>query len=253
MSLVGDNKESSIPQALFPNRRAVIAAGASMAFFALAANVPYTALMALFDYDDVLRRPAGEALTLFHQRGGPLVIAWWGFALAAFGFAISAGLLGEAFREGRAAIPRWIVGFGIASGLIQTAALLRWTFVVPHLAAAYAGAPDGSAAQANAVAAYDVLNFYAGAALGEHLGQLLLAVWTAGVALSLRRLGGATGWIALAGLATLPFWLIGQSEMLAPATPGLPSLEVIPIAFMAWELWLVVLGGALVARAVRRG
>ncbi len=78
---------------------------------------------------------------------------------------------------------------------------------------------------------------------------MLLAVWTAGVALSLRRLGGAAGGIALAGLATVPLWLIGQSEMLAPVLPGLPVIEAAPLAFMSWQLWLAALGIALALRS----
>ena len=231
-----------------PAARAVFAAGLALAAFAIAANGPYAALIALFDYDDVLRRPAGEVLTAFRAGGAALVAAWWGFALAALGFTAAVGLLGEAFRPGLAAIPRWVTAFGLASGFIQCAALLRWTFVVPGLAESYAAAAPDSPARATAEAIYLTLNAYAGAGLGEHLGQMLLAVWTAGVALSLRRLGGAAGGIALAGLTTVPLWLIGQSEMLAPVLPGLPVVEAAPLAFMSWQLWLAALGIALALR-----
>lgn len=233
--------------------RTLFAAGAALAGFALVVNIPYAALIALFDYDDVLRRPAGEVLTTFRAGGTALVAAWWGFALSALGFAIAAGLLGEALREGRPTIPRWVTGLGVASGLVQAAALLRWTFVVPHIAASYAAAPAGSPDQAIAVATYEALNAYVGAGLGEHLGQLLLVVWTAGVAWSLRRLGGATGAIAASGLVTLPFWLAGQTEMLSTVMPDLSAIEAGPIAFMAWEAWILVLGVALIVRALRRG
>jgi hypothetical protein len=52
-------------------------------------------------------------------------------------------------------------------------------------------------------------------------------------------------WIAVAGALTLPFWLIGQTELLHMVVPAVPSIEVIPLAFMAWEAWLLLMAVAL--------
>lgn len=76
-----------IPEDL--NRPALIKAGIALSAVAVLANIPYAALIALFDYDDVLRRPAGEVLELFHAGGSPLVLAWWTFGLSALGFAVA--------------------------------------------------------------------------------------------------------------------------------------------------------------------
>ncbi len=51
---------------------------------AVAFNVPYAALAALYAYPQVLRRPPGEALDLFQAGGPPLVLAWIGFMLCAW-------------------------------------------------------------------------------------------------------------------------------------------------------------------------
>lgn len=220
-------------------------AGIALTAFALYAAIPYSALIALFDYDDVLRRPAGEVLSLFRAGGQPLILAWWGFAMAAVGFAVAAGLAGEALAR-RGMMPRWATMLGIASGLIQAVALLRWVFVIPALAASHAS--GGPAAQADAASTYELLNLYAGAGLGEHLGQVLLIIWTAAFAIALIRLGGVLRLAGIAGLATLPFWLAGQTEMLSLVMPSLPLLETIPIAFMAWQLWLAVAGVMLALR-----
>jgi hypothetical protein len=72
------------------------------------------------------------------------------------------------------------------------------------------------------------------------------------VGLALIRMGGALRWIGAAGLVTLPAWILGQTELLAPSMPGLPVIEVIPYAFMAWELWMLVLGIALIVKAIRK-
>lgn len=234
------------------SKPAAMQAGIALAVVAVAANFPYAALIELFDYDDVLRRPAGEVLTLFSAGGTPLVMAWWTFALSAIGFAVAAALTGEALKGGKARLPSWFTTFGVLSGVFQAVALLRWTFVIPNLAAAYAQSAEGSAERAAAVTAYEALNWFAGAGMGEHLGQILLMVWTLGVGFALVRMGGAFRWIGAAGMATLPFWIVGQTELLAPSIPGLPVIEVIPYAFMAWEAWMLVLGVALVVKAVRR-
>jgi hypothetical protein len=137
-------------------------------------------------------------------------------------------------------MPRWATMLGVASGLIQAAALLRWVFVVPHLAALNAA---GESAQA--IGAYETLNLYAGAGLGEHLGQMLLVVWTGAFAVALIRLGGTLTIIGMIGLATLPLWLVAQTELLALSMPDLPVIEAAPIAFMAWMVWLIAAGVAM--------
>lgn len=225
-----------------PYRHDLRIAGLALAAFAVLANVPYAALIALFDYDDVLRRPPGEVLTLFRAGGEALVLAWWGFAMAAVGFAVAAGLAGEALAR-RGVMPRWATMLGVASGLIQAVALLRWVFAVPHLAAAYAGGDPS--AQTGAIASYETLNLYLGAGLGEHLGQMLLVIWTAAFSLALMRMGGALkimGWISL---ATLPLWLVAQTEMLSLSMPSLSVIEAAPIAFMGWMAWLIAAGTAM--------
>ena len=231
------------------NRPAMLKAGFALAAVAVLANVPYGALVALFDYDDVLRRPAGEVLELFHAGGTPLVLAWWTFGLSALCFSIAAMLMGEALKDGKAKLSTGFTLFGVLSGVCQAAALLRWTFAIPSVATAYVQAADGSAERAAAVAAYEALNTFAGVGMGEHLGQLVLMVWTFGAGLALMRMGGAMKWIGAAGLATLPLWVVGQTELLSLSMPELPVIELLPYAFMGWELWLLVVGVALVMKA----
>jgi len=232
------------------NRPAMMKAGIVLAAVAVLANIPYAALIALFDYDDVLRRPAGEVLELFHAGGTPLVLAWWTFGLSALGLAVAAMMLGEALKEGQAKLSAGFTMFGVLSGVFQAAAILRWTFAIPNVAVAYVQAGEGSAERAAAISTYEALNTFAGVGMGEHLGQLLLMVWTFGVGLALMRMGGAMKWIGAAGLATLPLWIVGQTELLSLSMPELPVIELLPYAFMGWELWLLIVGVALVVRAI---
>jgi Domain of unknown function (DUF4386) len=246
MDMTATNEKTSREAA--GEKKAWIGAGLALGAVALISNAPYSALIALFDYDDVLRRAPGDVLTKFHDAGAPLVWAWWAFAMCAVGFAVAAAWLGEALK-GR--LSRAFTLFGVVSGVAQAIALFRWTFVIPPMASAYVASPEGSMERAAIETSYTMLNAFAGVGIGEHLGQILLMIWTLGVGLAVMRLGGAMKWIGAAGLATLPFWVVGQTELLATAMPEMPVIETIPYAYMGWELWLLVLGVAMVLQAVR--
>ena len=125
------------------NRPALIKAGIVLAAVAVLANIPYAALIALFDYDDVLRRPAGEVLELFHAGGSALVLAWWTFALSAIGFALGAMLLDEALKEGNTKLSAGFTLVGVLSGVFQARDLLGWTFSIPAVATDYSQSGDG--------------------------------------------------------------------------------------------------------------
>ena len=81
--------------------------------------------------------------------------------------------------------------------------------------------------------------------IGEMVGQLLLAAWTALVALGLWRTRAVPRALAAVGLLTVPLWLIGQTELLHVVIPAVPAIEVTPLAFMTWEAWLLMLAHRL--------
>ncbi len=89
------------------------------------------------------------------------------------------GLLDEFGARSKAA--RAVAAFGVLGAFAQMLGWVRWPSVVPGLAEAWAD-PAATATQREATAAaYDVLNGYAGGALGEHLGWLLQGIWAVGV------------------------------------------------------------------------
>ncbi|MBW4433813.1 MAG: hypothetical protein KME28_19390 [Pelatocladus maniniholoensis HA4357-MV3] len=49
-------------------------------------------------------------------------------------------------------------------------------------------------------------------------------------------------WVGWMGLATVPFWILGQTELFATVISQTPMFETTPIGFMMWELWLIVIG-----------
>lgn len=217
-------------------------AGLALVTFALAANVPYVLLIERFGYDDILREPALDVLRAFAAGGPSLVLIWLAFALCALSFVVVAGLVDDALRT-TTPLPRFATYAGVASALAQAIGLSRWVFVAPGLAATASDPAATEAQRTAAVAIYEALHQFAGVAIGEHIGQTLLALWTAGLGFTLLRAGGlAARLFGLVGLVIAPLWILGQSELLATVIEGFPVLEVAPIAFMGWEVWLLALG-----------
>ena len=86
--------------------------------------------------------------------------------------------------------------------------------------------------------------------IGEFLGQVFLVAWTIGTCAAMLRSDRALRWLGRAGLLTVPLWILGFSELLATVMPSVASLELAPVAFMAWEAWLTAVAIALLAQAV---
>lgn len=224
--------------------------GLAIGLFLAAATVPYSWLIAHFGYDDILREPAADILRKFHDGGAPLVLAWFSFAMAALLFIPVALGFDRLFAVAQAGPSRALV-LGVVSAVAQATGLLRWVLVVPALATAWVDPQTDPAARQAVLVVFDAVHRYGGMVIGEMLGQLLLAGWTLLVACQLWRTRLLPRWLAALGLLTLPFWLVGQSELLHMVVPALPSVEVVPLAFMAWEAWLAAVAVALIVSAVR--
>jgi hypothetical protein len=235
------NTSNPKPQNLF-RLKALIAL--FIVIFLMAATLPYSWLIAHFGYDDILREPTGKILTEFHSGGAPLVLAWFAFAISALLF-IPVAMGFEKLLDAHWKPVHGATLLGVASAIAQAVGLLRWVLVVPALATTY-GHPETTSGMRDAiVVVFDAVHRYGGMVLGEMVGQLLLASWTALVGVQLYRSSAIPRWISVIGLLTIPFWLVGQTELLHLVVPSIPSIEVIPIAFMAWEAWLLLMAIAL--------
>lgn len=224
--------------------------GLALLIFLIAANAPYVWLIEHFGYDDILREPAAAILQKFHAGGAALVVAWLAFSLSSLLF-IPVVLGFEALLAPTGEAARGAAALGIASAVAQAIGLLRWVLVVPGLAAGYSDPSATPATREALLVVFEAVHRYGGTVVGEMVGQLLLAGWTGWMALRLKRSGFVPTWLAGVGLFTWPLWLLGQSELLHTVMPGLPAIEVTPIAFIAWELWLAALAVALFVGAIR--
>jgi len=212
----------------------------------IAFNVTFTLLARSFSYPDILRQPAGTILTRFNAGGTPLVMKWWAFALTALMMVPVVALVASLFVDGPLRTLALVTG--LLSALVQTLGLMRWPFVVPLLARRYLDplATDGQRESAQLV--FDALHRYLGVGVGEHLGYLLTGSWT--ILTGVLILGSSVmpiwlGWLALPiGFALL----IGALEFVGPneSTGWSIAERVTPIAYIAWSLWLIACGVALV-------
>ena len=211
----------------------------------IAFNVTFTLLARSFSYPEILREPAGTILTRFSAGGTTLVVLWWAFALTALAMVPLVVLMGSLFASGP--LRTLAIVTGLLSALVQTLGLMRWPFVVPLLARRFADASATQSERESAQLVFDALHRYLGVGVGEHLGYLLTGSWT--ILTGLLVIGSSVlpiwlGWLALPiGVAQL----LGALEFVGANEPkGWPVAErLTPITYIAWSLWLVACGVAL--------
>lgn len=219
---------------------AKVLGGAAAIALGIGFNIPYAVLAALYDYPQILRRPAFEALQKFAEGGPPVILAWYGFMIAALALIpVAAALSITPARLKRApALALGAAQAGALAGIAQAIGLARWVFVVPALARD----AGSSAAQAS----FELLNAYGGVAIGENLGQLLTALFVGQLAMLQQREGAR--WLALAGFLTAAAIATGTGEGIAIALGRdgqMFSLATIA-GFVGLSLWLVATGTAMI-------
>ncbi|HEX5899560.1 MAG TPA: DUF4386 family protein [Solirubrobacteraceae bacterium] len=208
---------------------------------AVLANVAFTALGSIFNYPDVLDEPAGKVLAAFrdHQNavsGWFLVLALSAAMLAPI--AIGVGRLSSQ-RAMRIAVP-----VGIAAAAVQVIGLLRWPILVPGYASDAASGSAGVAAGARD--SFTTASNILGTAVGETVGYLLTATWTALVIVALgRRYAGR--WFQVLGALSAGLVLVG---VLSPL--GLPVIDTANfLGYVLWSVWLIALAVVIVVHERR--
>ncbi|MBG0817613.1 hypothetical protein [Planomonospora sp. ID82291] len=181
---------------------------------AVLANAAFTGLALVFDYPEVLSRPAPEVMAAFQRDRAAVSLL---FLLLAAG----AGMMAPAAAGLAPLAGRLSSGVGAAAAAVQVAGLLRWPLLVP-----FVEDPE----------TFELLGTVLGTVVGETAGYLLTAVWTVLVVRSLRgRLLRAWGLAAAVLVA---------SGLLVPF--GVPGADQANFAgYVLWSLWLVGLAAAL--------
>jgi Domain of unknown function (DUF4386) len=224
------------------------AAGVVLIVAPLWFNATFALLGKRFDYPDILRRPTAEILERFRAGGSSLILLWWTFMLSGLLLIAGAVLLGQVLGFG------WIVPVattvGVLAGLVQMLGLVRWVYVVPALGRAYADPALGPEQREVHAAVFRALHQYLGVGVGEHLGYLFTGIWS--VLIGVAVIGDGTAlpiWLGWPGIVIGAGLLVGSAEFLGPNEErgwGLAG-AAIPIVYIAWSIWLLAMGIALVA------
>ena len=192
----------------------------------------FSLLSGRFDYPDILRRPAAEVLMRFHAQASGLLPLWWLMLLAALLFIPTAMLSAKACRLQGSALPLAIVA-GSLAGLAQALGLARWTFLVPLLAERYAHTAETDPVRQTLILLFEAFHHYAGAAVGEWMGYLFTAAWTALLSAARGRQGARAasliGYLSAAGIA------VGMLEPFRIAGVG----AVNALAYVLWSFWMI--------------
>jgi hypothetical protein len=225
----------------------VTVAGVLLLALPVAFNVAFAVLAATFDYPDILRRPTRAILARFREGGTKLLLWWWIFALTAAALAPLAVLVARALDDANGTLVIIGATVGVLAGLVQMLGLIRWPFLVPYLARVDAD-PDASPARREAVdIVFQSFNRYLGVAVGEHLGYLLTGAWTALVGIAFTQTSAAPGWLGIPGMVIGAVLAMCSLEFVGPAERDGWKLAALltPITYIAWSLWLVSCGIAL--------
>jgi Domain of unknown function (DUF4386) len=217
----------------------------------VAYNLLFTLLARGFDYPDILRQPTGQVLERFAAGGSRLVLTWWGFAMTAVLLAPTVVLLSATLADADPTVLSLATATGLGAALVQVLGLVRWPFVVPHLAR-LAADPAATPATRDAVeVAFQTLNRYLGVAVGEHLGYLLTGGWTALAGVALLQSELLHPLFGVVGLLLAPLFVVGSLEFVGGFEPRGWRLagSLVPLAYIGWSLWLLALGIGLLVTA----
>jgi hypothetical protein len=210
-------------------------------------NAAFGLLAARFGYPDILRRPTSEVLARFRQGGSTLVLIWWAFAMSAVLFAPLVVLLSQSLNGANETLLAVGTTVGILASIVQVLGLVRWPFLVPYLARV-AAEPNVSEARREAVdIVFESVNRYLGVAVGEHLGYIFTGAWSLLMGVAMWQSAAVPMWLGLPGIVVGPILMLCSLEFVGKFEPsGWKLAEAItPLAYIAWSVWLVVVGIAL--------
>lgn len=226
-----------------PGRFTYRSAAAAILAHVLLVYAAFTVLALVFDFPEVLRRPATERLDLFQRVQGVVRPAYWILTLTGFTQVLLAVCLHQVFRDrGRTLVLLGLV-FGVVAGVLQALGFVRWVVLTPYLARALTDPAVPDVTRQAIALVEGSFNRYAGMAVGEHAATLALSLWTLCLALTMRRDPLFDPRLGAAGLGLAPLALFIALEPVGVAPRLLGPLA--GLAFPAWVVWLVVIAASL--------
>jgi hypothetical protein len=214
---------------------------------AVLVNIPYSLLIANFDYPDILRMPTAEIITRFQAGGNALIYTWLAFAWVGLPMLFGAVMLKRILEKEGSPLLETATTMGILGFVVQVVGLLRWVFVVPFLARLFTAPEADSATQAAVSAVFVAVHQYGGVILGEHLGQIFIILWMSMISAIIYKSEMFSKWVSWLGWIASAVYLLAQTELFATAIPDFPVVDWAGLyGSLLWVLWMIVLGVYLV-------
>ena len=187
------------------------------------------------DWPASLDLPPATILPLILDQAGPVFAGYLSYLVHALLLIPIAVVLRHSLRM-PPVLGGIAVALGVLAGFAKTLGIVRWTLLMPGLAAAWVDPAATEATRAAIAVTYAAFNAYAGG-VGEVLGVGLFAgLWTILVSVALVRLGGGARWLGLAGLAAAGLLLTTLLTVVGIENPILLTLSGI-----LWQLWTFAL------------
>lgn len=208
----------------------------------IAFMVTFFALRRTFEYPGILRKPTDYILKRFAEGGSRLVVLWYAFAMSVVLIIPMALFFQLVFVEQHRYLAISAAVVGALSGLVQAVGLLRWVFLVPDLAKQYNADTTTPTTRETVVVVFHAFHRYAGVAIGEHLGSLLIGVWTILISSMMFSTPIFRAPLAITGIISALTILAGLFE----PTNWKPSAAINTLGYIVWSLWLLISGVILI-------
>jgi hypothetical protein len=198
--------------------------------------IPVIILGKYFHFPGILRQSADVALPLFHQNQSIIVLSYYLFMISALLYlpiSIKVQQVSDSLGIHSWAQPA-VLTLGIATAIFQTIGFSRWLIAIPFLADSYQ--IESEKATTNML--YELMNRYAGATIGEHLGFIMMGLWTISVAMLVPN--ALTKWF---GILCGSLLLLSTPEMFASEWASVFS-NMNTVANSLWSVWILMLAFA---------
>lgn len=209
-------------------------------------NIPYSLLIATFNYPDILREPSQLILTEYHAGGSRLLLTWFAFAWSGLPILLAVGMLQRVMEQDDIPHLGVATAIGLTGMVVQLVGLLRWVFVVPVLARIATDPASDDATRATVGVVFQAVHQYGGVVLGEHLGYAFTCLWMALISLTFIRSARFPRWLGGLGLLAAAVYSLAHGELFATVIPGAPYwAEAGLIGSILWMVWMAALGVVL--------
>ena len=109
---------------------------------------------------------------------------------------------------------------GVLAGLVQMLGLLRWVYVVPALARAYADPTLKPEQREVHAAVFRALHQYLGVGVGEHLGYLFTGIWSVLIGVGVIQETALPTWLGWPGVVIGAGLAVGSASSSVPTKSG---------------------------------